>query len=273
MIIREKDESGNWKEQVYHYWTNHRGDVISIRDNEGKEVGSYTYDTYGNVLTEVGGLTQVNPIRYAGYYYDVETNNYYLQARYYNPENVSFMALDPQPGDEDDPTSQNGYTYADNNPVNYIDSDGNDAIWITASNGANVFGHTSLVIYGKGNSGKGWYYFYFGNDGNIAWSKPKVVVKFMKKSKPSLKYISNNDGYKYKFDKSVYIKGSFQKSLDYAYEVQRKKPHYSVGIRNCLMVSGKVLNKSIKWNNQWKVNNAVAAKSPNWAHILMARYF
>ncbi|MFD0051300.1 hypothetical protein ACFVHQ_18605 [Actinomycetes bacterium NPDC127524] len=111
--------------------------------------------------------------------------------------------------------------------MNYIDTYGNDAIWITASNGASGFGHTSLVIY----------------------------------------------GYNYKFDKSVYIKGSFQKCLDYAYQVQRKKPYYSVGIRNCLMVSGKVLNKSIKWYNQWKVNNAVAAKSPNWAHILMARYF
>ncbi|MCP1155010.1 DNRLRE domain-containing protein [Peribacillus frigoritolerans] len=273
MIIREKDESGNWKEQVYHYWTNHRGDVVSIRDNKGKEVGSYTYDTYGNVLTEDGGLAQVNPIRYAGYYYDVETKNYYLQARYYNPENGSFLALDPQPGDEDDPISQNGYTYADNNPVNYIDPDGNDAMWITASNGASGFGHTSLVLYGKGNQGKGWYYFYFGNDGNIALSKPKVVVKFMKKSKPSLKYISDHDGYKYKFDKSVYIKGSFQKSLDYAYYVKSHKTYYSVGLRNCLMLSGKVLNKSISWKNKWKVDNAVALKTPNMAHKAMARYF
>ncbi|MEJ9228792.1 hypothetical protein LAV79_04705 [Peribacillus butanolivorans] len=82
MILREKDESGNWKEQVYHYWTNYRGDVVSIRDNAGNEVGSFSYDAYGNVLKEVGEVAKANPIRYAGYYYDVETKHYYLQARY-----------------------------------------------------------------------------------------------------------------------------------------------------------------------------------------------
>ncbi|MEI2358745.1 DNRLRE domain-containing protein [Mesobacillus zeae] len=277
MIIREKDSSGNWKEQVYHFWTNHRGDVVSIQDNKGKEVGSYTYDSYGNVLKEVGEIAKANPIRYAGYYYDVETKHYYLQTRYYNSENGSFLALDPQPGDEDDPISQNGYTYADNNPMNFIDPDGNDAMWITASSGANGAGHTSLVLYGKGKKGKGWYYFYYGASGNIAWSEPEVKVKFMGKSKPSLKKISDNDGYQSKFDKSVYIKGSFQKSLDFAYSVKSNKSkykyRYSLGFRNCLIVSGKVLNKSISWKNQWKVNNAVEAKSPNWAHFVMDHYF
>ena len=28
----------------------------------------------------------VNPFRYRGYYFDTETNLYYLQSRYYNPE-------------------------------------------------------------------------------------------------------------------------------------------------------------------------------------------
>lgn len=125
MILREKDKSGNWKQQVYHYWTNQRGDVVSIRDNEGKEAGLYTYDAFGNILTEVGEVAQENPIRYAGYYYDIETKNYYLQARYYNPENGRFLALDPYPGDEDEPISQNGYTYVNNNPISNVDPDGN----------------------------------------------------------------------------------------------------------------------------------------------------
>ncbi|HDR7389955.1 TPA: RHS repeat-associated core domain-containing protein [Bacillus toyonensis] len=33
-------------------------------------------------------------------------------------------SVDPDPGDEDDPVTQNGYTYADNNPVMNVDSDG-----------------------------------------------------------------------------------------------------------------------------------------------------
>jgi len=32
--------------------------------------------------------------------------------------------VDPDPGDDDDPVTQNGYTYADNNPVMGVDPDG-----------------------------------------------------------------------------------------------------------------------------------------------------
>lgn len=228
---------------------------------------------YGNVLKEVGEMAIANSIRYAGYYYDVETKHYYLQARYYNPENGSFLAIDPQSGDDDDPISQNGYTYADNNPVNFTDPDGNDAMWITATTGAYGAGHTSLVLYGKGHKGKGWYYFYYGHSSNIAWSTPTVKVIFMKKSRPSLGFISSNDGYGKKFNKSVYIKGNFQKSLDDAYYIKKKKPKYSFGLRNCLMVSGSVLNKSMSTKQQLKVKSAIAAKTPNLAHKLMALYF
>ncbi|RPJ94060.1 hypothetical protein CW357_17425 [Rummeliibacillus sp. TYF005] len=59
-----------------------------------------------------------------GYYDDEETKNYYLQARYYNPENGAFLALDPHPGDGEEPLLQNGYSYGNNNPVMNIDSNG-----------------------------------------------------------------------------------------------------------------------------------------------------
>ena len=76
------------------------------------------------MLTVEGDLAKANPIRYAGYYYDEETKNYYLQARYYNPANGAFLALDPHPGDDDEPLSQNGYSYANGNPVMNVDPNG-----------------------------------------------------------------------------------------------------------------------------------------------------
>nr|WP_232304331.1 hypothetical protein [Bacillus cereus] len=33
---------------------------------------------------------------------------YYLIARYYNPDHGVFLSVDPDPGDEDDPVTQNG---------------------------------------------------------------------------------------------------------------------------------------------------------------------
>nr|WP_306821309.1 ribonuclease domain-containing protein [Peribacillus asahii] len=188
MVIREKDESNNWKEQVYHYWTNQRGDVVSIRDNDGKEVGSYTYDAYGNVLTEVGKVAQANPIRYAGYYFDEETKNYYLQARYYNPANGAFLALDPDSGDNDDPSTQNGYGYTSNNPLKYVDY-----------NGERKYGF--LLTFGE-TAGK-WVV----KKGKKVWQSGKKVVRKIKTSfvipkeaTNTLKYVKKNghpkQGYK-----------------------------------------------------------------------------
>jgi len=144
MIIKVKNDNGEFETKVYQFITNHRGDVLIIRDSEDQEVGSYQYDAYGNVLTVEGTVARENPIRYAGYYYDEETKNYYLQARYYNPANGSFLALDPHPGDADEPLSQNGYTYANNNPVMNVDPDG-EVAWAIV--GAVSSGIIAWVMY------------------------------------------------------------------------------------------------------------------------------
>ena len=67
--------------------------------------------------------------------YDKEIGMYYLIARYYNPEHGVFLSVDPDPGDEDDPITMNGYTYGDNNPVMKIDPDGHVAWWIAGALG------------------------------------------------------------------------------------------------------------------------------------------
>lgn len=125
MIVKSKDSNGNFVTNAYQYITNYKGDILSIRDKNDKEVGSYQYDAYGNILNVEGNIAKENSLRYAGYYFDSETNNYYLQARYYNSANGSFLAIDPQLGDKEDPISQNGYTYGSNNPLMNVDPDGN----------------------------------------------------------------------------------------------------------------------------------------------------
>ncbi|AQQ61906.1 hypothetical protein bcgnr5394_09060 [Bacillus cereus] len=88
-------------------------------------VATYEYDSWGNVLkSDVKGIAADNPFGYAGYMYDKEIGMYYLIARYYNPEHGVFLSVDPDPGDEDDPITMNGYTYGDNNPVMMVDPDG-----------------------------------------------------------------------------------------------------------------------------------------------------
>ncbi|MBD1371037.1 RHS repeat protein [Hazenella sp. IB182357] len=109
---------------TYYYHTNAHGDVIAVTDQSNNTVATYTYDAWGNIVSQTGSFADENPYRYAGYRYDRETGLYYLMARYYNPENGNFLSLDPDPGDSDDPQTQNGYNYAINNPVMNMDPDG-----------------------------------------------------------------------------------------------------------------------------------------------------
>jgi len=39
-------------------------------------------------------IAHINPFRYRGYYFDVETGLYYLNSRYYDPETGRFINMD-----------------------------------------------------------------------------------------------------------------------------------------------------------------------------------
>lgn len=70
---------------------------------------------------------RINPIRYRGYYYDVETGFYYLNTRYYDPEVGRFISADTTDVLAASPaslTDKNLFAYCDNNPVMYKDADG-----------------------------------------------------------------------------------------------------------------------------------------------------
>lgn len=130
-VLREYsyDDNGNpvtmtTRGKTYYYLNNHHGDVQALTDSAGNVVASYTYDAWGNILTESGSMASENPYRYAGYRYDDNTKLYYLLTRYYNPDNGVFLSSDPARGELDNPISQNGYNYGNNNPVMNVDPSG-----------------------------------------------------------------------------------------------------------------------------------------------------
>ena len=75
---------------AYYFYKNLQGDVIAIADDTGAVKATYTYDAWGvcTVASDTSGcnIATINPFRYRGYYYDTETDLYYLQSRYYDPE-------------------------------------------------------------------------------------------------------------------------------------------------------------------------------------------
>ena len=115
--------------QSYFYLLNLQGDVIGIYDGSGNVVVRYTYDSWGKVISVTGSLADTvgvkNPLRYRGYYYDVETKLYYLQSRYYDPETCRFINADSLLVAGDDYIQGvNMFAYCQNNPVMYSDPSG-----------------------------------------------------------------------------------------------------------------------------------------------------
>ena len=49
------------------------GDVLKAYNMSGTEVASFTYDSYGNILSQSGSLAHVVKMRYRGYYWDEDT--------------------------------------------------------------------------------------------------------------------------------------------------------------------------------------------------------
>ena len=156
----------------YHYVKNPFNQIIGIVDKMGSFVTRYIYDAWGNhkVLTATGdedtnmsSVGNINPIRYKGYYYDVETGLYYLLARYYDPSIMQFISPDEfQYLNQDNISGFHLYAYCNNNPVMLMDEDGHLAISLAmlgliagALIGATIGG---VITYNKmKNEGKeGW---------------------------------------------------------------------------------------------------------------------
>ncbi|MCQ3035439.1 MAG: hypothetical protein MJ248_04435 [Bacilli bacterium] len=117
----------------YFYIKNLLGIIYKIIDINGNEVVNYEYDPYGKLISATGSLStslgSINPYIYKEYYYDFETELYYLNSRYYDPDICRFIS--PDSVDYLNSSKINGlnlYAYCNNDPVNYCDPSGHSAV-------------------------------------------------------------------------------------------------------------------------------------------------
>ena len=119
---------------LYFVQKNFLGDIVALVDQNGNVVAKYVYDAWGNGKvcnasgtenTSSSFIGNINPFRYRGYYYDVETGLYYLQTRYYEPRAGRFLNADSVDYIAPDIIGGlNLYAYCNNNPVMYSDPEG-----------------------------------------------------------------------------------------------------------------------------------------------------
>jgi RHS repeat-associated protein len=115
-------DKGNNTEKQY-YVTDPHGNVVQLTDESGKVTQTYEYDSFGNEVNP--DKQDDNPFRYCGEYYDKETKEIYLRARYYQPAVGRFLTRDTYTGEEDEPLTLHLYTYCANDGVNAWDPSGN----------------------------------------------------------------------------------------------------------------------------------------------------
>ena len=135
MAIRNASTADLTEEQeeqfsYYLFAKNLQGDIIDIYDEAGNLAAEYTYNAWGEhtvVNHTSANIGNINPFRYRGYFYDSETGFYYLNTRYYSPQIKRFISADKVGylGANGDLNSYNLYVYCSNNPVMYIDPNGN----------------------------------------------------------------------------------------------------------------------------------------------------
>ena len=112
---------------TYFYRKDAQANIVALLDNTGAVIVKYKYDAWGKCNTVVldesaTEIANFNPFRYRSYYFDTETNLYFLKTRYYDPEVGRFTTIDDI--SYLNPDSINGlnlYAYCLNNPLKYID--------------------------------------------------------------------------------------------------------------------------------------------------------
>jgi len=123
---------------------------VALYDSTGSLFATYDYDAWGkvlrvsdangNLITSTTNFANINPFRYRGYYYDTDSELYYLQSRYYDPTTGRFVNADVIL-DTETVNGFNLFSYCGNNSIVYVDQNG--------------YGRTYVIYYN--NPGSGFY--------------------------------------------------------------------------------------------------------------------
>ena len=227
------------KDGVKKYYNfNGHGDVTGITDSAYTLIKSYEYDAFG--VEKNPDPADTNPFRYCAEYYDAETGYIYLRARYYDVRDGRFISEDPAKD------GLNWYVYCGNNPVNFVDPSGNDAIIITPK--PVVSEHASIIV--QDSRTDKWYYFYWS-----LWSAwfpevPKEALTSLdtfNKWNTDMGFRQNSTNYV----KATYVEGDFSASVDYFIDLV-----YNTHIIDIPLMSGgkSYINTgyNLAWANCWQ---------------------
>jgi len=115
-----------------HYHSDHLGSASFVTDIGGNVVQHLQYLPYGELFVSQRNTEEFDSrYKFTAKELDNETSYTYFGARYYDSELSGWLSVDKM---SDKYPSISPYTYAANNPVKFIDPNG-DSLWINGNNG------------------------------------------------------------------------------------------------------------------------------------------
>ena len=134
----------DYEKMQFYYHPDHLGSSSYITNLDGEVSQHIEYVPFGEVFIEERNNTWNTPYLFNAKEFDEETGMYYYGARYYDPRLSLWMSVDRFA--EKYPATS-GYNYAINNPVRYIDING-DSIRVSSEN-RELFNKTLKDVFGE----------------------------------------------------------------------------------------------------------------------------
>jgi RHS repeat-associated protein len=115
-------------DNIYYQITDHLDSPTIVADEQGEILEVNDYGSYGKLKSTNSQID--NNYKFTGKEQDKENNLQYYDARYYDNNIGKFVSVDPVAINSvneylADPQKLNSYAYARNNPIRFLDPDGN----------------------------------------------------------------------------------------------------------------------------------------------------
>ncbi|KJR97693.1 MAG: hypothetical protein VR68_12300 [Peptococcaceae bacterium BRH_c4a] len=281
-LIGQEEQDGSYK--TYHY--DLRGSTVALTDQSGNITDRFIYGPYGE-LAEQEGKT-ATPFLFSGNYGVMTDDNglYHMRARYYDPATSRMLTEDPARA------GLNWYTYCNNNPINFIDPQGLDAILINkpVDNAANNVGVEHMGGFFQ-DENDDWWFFFWGDTVKYVEVDDSSIFDSMDAMNEWLvnNQLLNADN---PYRDSVYIKGDFTASHNGAQELLESyeaslgtwdgkglsNQEYNVLTNNCGQVTMSLfeqgtLPSGTNVGDYMTSNGYGTAVIPNWNMINMQAIF
>ena len=130
-MARTRSANGNFKpnedyeKMQFYYHPDHLGSSSYITNLDGEVAQHIEYVPFGEVFIEERNNTWNTPYLFNAKEFDEETGLYYYGARYYEPRTSLWLSVDQL---QEKRPNMSTYCYTANNPIKFVDSDGNDIV-------------------------------------------------------------------------------------------------------------------------------------------------